>query len=245
MQDEHRNLDSIRLRHLQENIRQDLELLKEYEDVLLLEDEPSRKKKYLLQIERLRSFATRHQEEYHDLQARMAAGPPGQLADVGNQLREMDTKLDAVLAGQTAIHASLGDLRATFLSRFDRNEQTIIAALLERLDEEQIKTSQAVLDAILAGHISESLLQEALEAVQQVFAALRQRELPIPQLSADESSRIAKTIAEPTLDTSHKLAISIPLIPFLLSYEGEISMQGFPNLKAAWRHLVTKVRGKP
>jgi hypothetical protein len=87
-----------RLCDLADNIAQDLELLKEYEDTLRYEDEPRRKVKYRREIERLRRSATRHQGEFDELQAQVAGISPAVMQDVAVQLQQMNTELDKLLS---------------------------------------------------------------------------------------------------------------------------------------------------
>ena len=57
----------LRLQHLEDNIRQDQDLLKKYEDALLYEDDPRRQSKYTREITRLRESAEVYQKEYDEL----------------------------------------------------------------------------------------------------------------------------------------------------------------------------------
>jgi predicted DNA-binding protein YlxM (UPF0122 family) len=50
----------LRLQHLEDNIKQDQDLLKDYEDSLRYEDEPRRKAKYRREIDQLRESANRY-----------------------------------------------------------------------------------------------------------------------------------------------------------------------------------------
>jgi hypothetical protein len=168
--------------------------------------------------------------------------PSGKLRDVAAQLRQMGTKLDALLAGQKAIQENLADLRQAVLARFDASEQTIIAAVVERLDQSQLATIQTVLDAIEAGRIPESDLQETLLAMQQALAEIQQRDIVFsdPALTT-EVEQLAEVVDAPRLEVKHKLKVTVPIIPLLLSYEGEVELKSGLNLEAAWRRLVDKV----
>jgi hypothetical protein len=235
----------FRLRHLADNIRQDLALLKDYEDALRYEDDPRRRARYRREIEQLRMSAAEYQGQYNELRAEVSGTPPQELQDVGTQLQMMDSKLDALLAGQAAIQDNLTDMRQAVLARFDASEQTIIAAVTEHLDQSQLTTVQSVLDAIEAELVPTGELQETLAAVQHVLAEIQQRQVTLfePTL-ASEIEHLSEVIAAPKLDLKHKLKVTVPIIPLFLSYEGEVELGSGLNLETAWQRLAAKVRGE-
>jgi len=236
---------SPRLQHLADNIRQDLALLKDYEDTLRYEDDPRRRARYRREIEQLRDSATRYQQQYDELRMQVTGEPPQALQDIATQLYQMDAKLDVLLAGQVAIRNELTDLRQAVLAHFDASEQTIIAALVERLDQSQVATVQSVLDAIEVEDVSERELQEALVAVQNALVEIRQRGAAFPDPTlVGGAERLLEVVEAPVLDVKHKLKISVPLILPILSYEGEVELKSGLNLEAAWQRLVAKVRGE-
>jgi septal ring factor EnvC (AmiA/AmiB activator) len=84
----------LRLQQLADNIRQDLNLLKEYEDELRYETDRRRLAKYRREIERQRESLTRYQQEYEELQKQVIGEPSAKMGDTENLLRQMDAKLD-------------------------------------------------------------------------------------------------------------------------------------------------------
>jgi len=89
----------LRLEQLTDNIRQDLSLLKEYEDALRYEDDPRRRARYRREIERLRESATRYQGAYDELRAQATGEAPAALQELAAQLRQMDARLEGLLKG--------------------------------------------------------------------------------------------------------------------------------------------------
>src|SRR5688572_24995477 len=87
----------LRIQHLASNIQQDLDLLKAYEDELRLADDPRTRARFRRNIDELRQSSERYQREYDDLQAQASKSQPQQLALIGAQLHEMDSKLDSLL----------------------------------------------------------------------------------------------------------------------------------------------------
>jgi len=161
----------------------------------------------------------------------------------GKKRGPMDTKLDALLAGQTGIREGLSGLRQAVLARFDASEQTIIAAVIERLDQSQLVITQAVLQAVEAGHVPESELQETLTAVQYALSEIRRQGVSVSDSTlANEVECLSEVVDAPKLDIKHKLKIAVPIIPFILSYEGEVELKSGLNLEATWKRLVARVQ---
>ncbi|MGB3458438.1 MAG: hypothetical protein WBB08_03915 [Halobacteriota archaeon] len=232
-----------RLQDLADNIRQDLNLLKAYEDELRYETDPRRLERYRREIERQREYLTRYQQEYDELQKPVTGVPPAEMEDTADLLREMDAKLDDVLSGQKAIQDDLKVLRKTLLARFDASEQTIVSTIVKRLDQNQLATVQSILDEIETHRVPENELQETLSAFQQALLEIRQTGLNDLQLMT-EAKNMSEVVEDSKLDLNHKLKVSVPIIPLILSYETEVELKSGLNLKAAWQRLKARVRGE-
>src|SRR3989442_1308915 len=115
----------LRLRHLAENIRNSLQLLHEYEDALLYEDDPRRKTSYRRQIEELKGQADCYQQEFETLRATEAALPSPVEPEIASALEQMNAKIDSVLSEQGQITGRVNDLEQTLLARFDKSDQAV------------------------------------------------------------------------------------------------------------------------
>lgn len=62
-------------------------------------------------------------------------------------------------------------------------------------------------------------------------------------LDAIKAKRVPDVIDTPRSTVKHKLKIAAPIIPFILSYQGEIELTSGLNLQAAWKRLLSKLRG--
>jgi hypothetical protein len=82
-----------RVKDLEDNIHQDLDLLKEYEDELRYEPDPRHKGKYRREIERQRESLTRNQKEYDELRRQMT---PEERQNVTGLMQQNDAKLDEI-----------------------------------------------------------------------------------------------------------------------------------------------------
>jgi len=227
-----------RLHNLADNVAQDLALLKEYEDALRYEDDPRRRARYRREIKQLRESVARYRQEYDELRRQVIGDPPAVMQDVSIRLQQMDAKLDTLLTGQTTIRNDLSYLRQTLLAHYEARERATVATIIEQLDQAQLTTVQAVLDALEAGLVSKEMRQ-VLNPVQEMLAALQQHGIFLPGQQG-----VAEVVAAPTLDLRHKLKITLPIIPLLLGYEGELALGSRIDLEALWERLVARMRGQ-
>ncbi|MBD2130228.1 hypothetical protein NDI39_15420 [Microcoleus sp. ZQ-A2] len=224
---------NLRLQHLEDNIQQDLALLKKYEDAERYEDDPRRQTRYGREIQELKESANRYQQEYDDLRMQISGELTPQMQDVGIQIEQINTKLNRLSAGQKVIYENINHLRKGLLNRYEASEQHIIAVITERLDQAQIGTISSVLEALEADKVSEFETQQILEGTQQMLTVLNQRNTVLPG-----QQEVTEAIKTPELDAKHKLKITIPIIPLILDYEGEVELGAGINLKGAWQKLV-------
>lgn len=231
---------NLRLEHLEDNIEQDLGLRKQYEDALRYENEPRLKAKYQREIEQLRESANCYQQELDGLQRQVTSEPSVHTQAVTIQLQQINTKLDRLSAGQEVIYENINHLRQGLLAHYKASEQNIIAAIIGRLDREQIDTISTVLDALEAERVSEREMQHILHSIQLRLITLQKRDT---NLSPSQQA-LAEVINSPGLDTKHRLKFCLPIIPFLLDYEGEVELGIGINLKAAWQQFLARIKGE-
>ena len=200
-------LTELRSEQLADNIRQDLNLLKSFEDELRYETDPRRLARYRREIGRQRESMTRYQQEYKELQKQVTGEPPAGMVDTADLLRQMEAK-----------------------------------QINQRLDQNQLATVLSIQDEIETQSVPENELQETLNTIQQALLEIRQTGLYDLQLVSKAKS-LSKVVDDPKLDVNHKLKVSVPIIPLILSYETEFELKGGLNLKAAWQRLKAWVRG--
>ena len=231
-----------RIQQLADNIRKDMDLLKSYEDELRYETDPRRLARYRREIKRQRESLTHYQQEYDELCGQLTGEPPAEMRDTADMLRQMNVKLDNLLK---VMRDDLEDFRKALLDRFDASEQVIISTIVQRLDQNQSATVQSILDEIEANRLPENELQETLSAVLQTLSEIKQNKAGYydPQLVREVES-LSRIVDDPKLDVNHKLKVSIPIIPFILTYETEVGLKSELNLKNAWQRLKSKCGGK-
>ena len=97
---------------------------------------------------------------------------------------------------------------------------------------------QSILDGIEANRVPKSELQETLSAVLQSLSEIKQNEAGYyDSRLVSEAANLSEVVDDPKLDVNHKLKVSIPIIPLILTYETEVELKSGLNLKTAWQRL--------
>lgn len=222
------NFFQQRLQDLADNITKEQELLKDYEDVLRYETDPRKKAGYRREIERQKSSVAQYQQEYEELQREVTGQPSAQMQEVGSQLQQMDAKLNTLLSTQATISEDLNQIRQNLLSRYDAGQRVLIKEIAQQLNRSQLVLTQHLLEALETDRVSESEMQRMLAVLEE-----RARALPPSQ---------ANIINDPQLDAKHKLKVTLPIIPTLVGYEGELELGSGFNIRSAWEQLIAKLR---
>lgn len=229
---------------LEDSIAQAQRLLKEYDDVLLVEDNPKRRMKYQREVKQLKATVANYRQQYEALLHELAQiTPTPVLQDIGTQLEEMDDKLDVLLEGQTALAMGLMRVRADILGGIDASARSAVQVIVGALQQKQLETVRTVLDGIDRGRATDDEVLATLDAIRQALQEMQQKGVapPVPGV-AESAEQLAEVVGAPGLDVKHKLKAVIPIIPILLQYEGEISLGSGMNLEAAWNKLVDKLK---
>jgi hypothetical protein len=220
-----------RLRDLEDNVCQDLALLKKYEDVLRIEDDPKRKARCEHEIQQLKQSAQRYQKEAIDLRSQIPNDTSTlETRAINDKLNQITSDLKVLQKGQIAILTRLDYTRIALLEHYDISQHAAIAAITQRLNQHQVTVIQTLLDGLEANQISES-------DIRNVWILLEKKILALPFTQ----SSIVEIIKDPTLDAKHKLKVSIPIIPFVLDYEGELELGSGFNISTAWEWVKMKL----
>ncbi len=228
-----------RLKDLEENVLQDLELLKAYEDEERYAHDPRELARIRREIVRQRDSAKRYNKEYDDLRKQVASEPPEKVTGFADRLEHIEDMLTELQSGQRAMADQLVDLRQTMLQSFNASEQRIISSLINELNQNQLETVKCIWDALEANCISEQDMRDTLEALQKVVADIMKNKAVDPKI-LEQTEKISKILDDPAVGSSHKLKLTIPIIPLILSYEGEIELKVGMNLQSAWEALKAK-----
>ena len=225
-------ITKMRLGQLESNVARVLLLINDYEVELLDESDPGIKNKYRRRIENLRKQYNNYESELLLIQEQLTTKQPQeQISTIKGKLEQIDEKLNWIGKGQAALYQSL-------LSHFTIEETNIIKPMARQLEESQLAEVESVLGTIESTHVNEEETKLIVRQLRQVLALAQEKGLALP----NGNEAIVNVLNHPTIDTKHALKISIPIIPFVLSYESELGLGAGFKVREAWDRWRTKTR---
>ncbi|MDU9049168.1 MAG: toll/interleukin-1 receptor domain-containing protein [Candidatus Electrothrix sp. Rat3] len=108
---------------------------------------------------------------------------------------------------------------------------------LQQLSYAQIAIINALTIAANESRIQENDVAELLQAV----STLRNN-LPAEHVAANILQSLPSIVDDPKVNVSNKLKVTLPIIPFLLSYEGECQLTSGCNLRLILQRVAEKIR---
>ncbi len=123
-------------------------------------------------------------------------------------------------------------------SSFKQNELPTVSGAINRLKKDELLRVGSMMGAVETGRMPEKEIVETLEAIKDAMERIGKQKMP------DEVSNAAKMMDDPKLDSAHKLKVSIPIIPTILSYETQLEVKGGLNLRKIWDGFWAKVHEK-
>jgi outer membrane protein assembly factor BamB len=192
------------------------------------------------EITALRRTVEGFRGQYEELHGQLAAEQRAGLRDIAVELGQMTDQLDALDAGQTALRGDLAGMREALLARLDTGERTILAGVVAQLN----RRSLADVEAVTAALQTEGATQAAVAELNAAIAELHRRMAELPAAVATQLAQVEALSTGTQLDVKHKLVAEIPIIPFVLTYQGEFELEDGLRLAELWRQVVAKVRGR-
>jgi hypothetical protein len=139
------------------------------------------------------------------------------------------------------IHDDIKSLRHSILDRFEISEQKILSSVFERLDKDKLEIISSLLDAFKENRIPKDLTEEALKATKDLIAEMKSIQTQDPKIAKCVDSW-EEAINSPELGIENLIKVTIPIIPFLLTYEGSYKFQTGIKLDSTWNKLRALVR---
>ena len=160
------------------------------------------------------------------------------------------TELQGLKQGQQQIISKQGETlmavwqaRNAIVKRITTVYQDSMRVLLSALDEQETNIVQAIVEDIDQKQLTEIEMTELLTAIQQGYTELQQKALPI--FTAYEVSQETKKLPQvwnsPDISTGGKLKLSIPIIPKILTYETDLSVNVKESLNGFWKKFKKKL----
>ncbi len=129
---------------------------------------------------------------------------------------------------------TLAQLRADLIGRMDATQYQVIAAIVNQLRAERVQELLVLLASLERVQLSQQDMVEWLAKLRPTLVeADKKGLLPTPGT--------AEIVDAPELSAAHRLKLTLPIIPFLLSYEGEIQLGSRMDLEMAWEWLKKKL----
>lgn len=239
-----------RLQYLQSNIDREAELLNAYEKQLTYEDDARRLLKIQHNIERQRETIAGYRQEAAQIEAALPAvsatdtdAVQNQLADINQQLSAISQQIDKaetrLVDGQKAIRKDIRKQQETVLGHIDKQHRQTIAVVVKKMDANQLELTELMLDAADQRQIAQWQADQLTMLTQQALLDLKQ--LRHNQPDAAQWDSLLDALASQT-GWAQKLKLTIPLIPGLMEFESEKTMDVIPALKQAWGNLMNKIR---
>lgn len=221
-----------RLNDLEDNISKDLKLLKRYEDALRLESNPKLQESYEGEIEKLRESATQYKQELKKVQEEVVK-ISGRVAleedSISNQLDSIAESVRVLQGGQIAILGRLDQTRQILLEHYTSTQKALVSGVVYHLNVNQLHMTQLLLEQLEVQSYSET---------QQILAVLEQKFPALPSFQAVPNGEI---IQDPEIAVKHRLMLTVPFIPGILGYEGEIEFTNGCNMTNAWDWLMKRI----
>jgi hypothetical protein len=187
------------------------------------------------QIENLRALMHKDLDLLNQIERRRPLGTPlqrEQLALEAEQMRESYNR-------HREEYADL--LRKEIPTRFAPGEQTLMHAVVQRLNSDQLVVTRIALQEVDRDPDAPEFTQLA-EEVAAAVSTVQQQLVAKNTPAANQVAEVAQVLQAPTTDLKQKLKLSIPIIPLILSYETELSLNITANLKGAWERLTQRFR---
>lgn len=135
---------------------------------------------------------------------------------------------------QTALHNSI-------MKYFTVQESSLMISLIRELGEPELGEVESVLEVVESDQISEEEITLMVEQMQQSLEFLNERNIELSNVSEPIAEMI---LNQPAVDTRHVLKVSIPIIPFILAYEGELGLGAGVKLRETWNYWKAKLLRK-
>ncbi len=235
-------LQQQRLADLQRNLEQDAELLRDYEDMLRLEDDPRRMKRYRKEIERQKRAIADYEQQLAEIIPATISQPEAMSEQIQQTLAAMQSQIAALeerlVAGQQDLSQQMSQQQDSLLSHIDTRHHETLQRTITQLKANQLETVDLLYDVVDRQQLAQWELDEITTVLQQSLAQLKD----VPNAVYWQQ---LLTAAEGSTAVEQKLKLMLPLIPFLLEYELELRADTLPALQKVWQRLRAKIQREP
>lgn len=137
-------------------------------------------------------------------------------------------------------------LRQKMASRFEPHHKEAAAVIIQHLNVAELVDADAILDAVESGILNDRDSRQLADAFGAVLADMQDRTFVLYDEALTKAIRnLGDIIREGDTSLSHRFKLSVPIVPFFLSYEGDLPLKSLRKFRDIWSRLVNKVRHSP
>ncbi|MCK4348386.1 MAG: FHA domain-containing protein [Thermoplasmatales archaeon] len=237
------DLNEIRKKQLMDNIKRQYKLLHEYEKKRDLSERPKEIELFNDEITNITQPLNEYIIQYNRICQEEGMTTPQEVASILTELQVLKQRQQQIISKQDETLMAVWQARNAILKRITTVYQDSMRVLLSALDEQETNIVQAIVEDIDQKQLTEIEMTELLTAIQQGYTELQQKALPI--FTAYEVSQETKKLPQvwnsPDISTGGKLKLSIPIIPKILTYETDLSVNVKESLNGFWKKFKKKL----
>lgn len=159
-----------------------------------------------------------------------------------------DYKAKAFIDKEKFISSKFVDIVVEILSprvnisrQFIESEIERLPLILENLDQFQVKETLSALKALETDKITAANMEQMVEtAGQQILNLNKSKFFQERKQLYTEAKKVSEILTDPQIETRHKIKLTLPLIPFILTYSGEIEFEGGVRLRSLWKRIISR-----
>jgi len=165
-----------------------------------------------------------------------------QLTHVHLELTKIKKLLLGIDSNVKEIQSNISELSQTILLRFDKNERLLVEVFIGELDNAQIQISHDIIEAIAQNRLRIDDIHE----LEKITAEMRRVLIENKTFFARQKDEIFDAINNFTAQSgvsqynaSHRIMVTVPLIPFLMNYQIIHEIQAGSKLEPLWKRIQT------
>jgi hypothetical protein len=131
--------------------------------------------------------------------------------------------------------------RDNISKQFSAGEIERLSLIFENLDQDQVKETLSALEALDKDKITVADMKTMIEtAGQQIQNLNKSKYFQERKQLYRKANKVSEILADPSLETRHKIKLTLPIIPFILTYSGEMEFEGGVKLRTLWKRILSR-----
>lgn len=230
------NFNDIRKKQLMENIHLQYKLLNEYEKKRDLSDRPKEIELFNDEVIRITQSLNDYIIEINQIYKGDNITTPQEVASIWNELQNLKKGQKEIIGKQDETLTVIDQTRNALLEETTAVYQNTMRIFLLALNEQDIHIVQAVVEYIDQKQFTEVEMIEILKVIQKGYNELQDKTIIISTDDAvlQQTQKLSEAWKSSEINTDEKLKLSIPIVPTILTYEAELSINVKETLRGFW-----------